>query len=97
MRADGALKRFSQTYNAGKLDAATSAEIAGDVLKLEQESLALLKKYHAIVAKDLSPLQAGQFLQIERRMATVIDLLVAAELPLLRLEPIMANPAPAKG
>ena len=30
-------------------------------------------------------------------MATVIDLLVAAELPLLRLEPIQENPAPAKG
>jgi len=76
VRADGALKRFSRTYNAGKLDAATSAEIAGDVLKLEQESLDLLKKYHAIIAKDLSPLQAGQFLlnpklnRPERRLAT---------------------------
>lgn len=90
------LKRFSQAYNAGKLDAAKSASIAAEFLKLQEEWLDLLKKYHAIIAKEVSPLQAGQFLQIEHRLATVIDLLVAAEMPLLRLQPIGANPAPAK-
>ena len=54
------------------------------MVKQETDRLGLLKKYHELIANKLSLLYAIQFLQIEHRVNTVIDLMIASELPLFR-------------
>jgi hypothetical protein len=44
--------------------------------------LDLMQSAHGRIAKEVSPLRAAQFLQIEHRTNTVIDLVIASELPL---------------
>ena len=46
---------------------------------------ALLKKYYELIANKVSVLHAIQFLQIEHRVNTVIDLMIASELPFFKL------------
>ena len=44
-------------------------------------------------AKLLSPVRAAQFAQIEHRVGTVIDLVIAAHLPLIQHEEVAASTA----
>jgi hypothetical protein len=45
------------------------------------------------VSKELSPVRAAQFAQIEHRVSTAIDLLLAAQTPLVRHESTAAATA----
>jgi hypothetical protein len=45
--------------------------------------LDLLEKYHAKIEKALTPVQAGQFLQIENQLALFIDITIASEMPMV--------------
>jgi len=46
-------------------------------------NLFLLEKYHRKIKKTLSPIQAGQFLQIENQIGIFVDMTIAAEMPLV--------------
>ena len=85
------IRRFAATQD-GKLEARDATELAGKYFTFEQQRLDLMKKYHGIIASELSPVRAAQFTQIEHRFATVIDLTIAAEMPLIQVAPT----APAK-
>ena len=95
-RRNELIRRFAEAFNAGKLDEPTSAQISADWLVLQEGSLEVRKKYHARISGALSPLQGAQFLQVEHRIATVNDLLIAAGIPLLRLVPVEDSPPPAR-
>lgn len=43
-----------------------------------------LRRYHDRISTELSPIGATQFLQIEQRAATLVDLVIASEIPLVR-------------
>lgn len=68
----------------GTLDEPTATRLAAESLDQREELIALLRTYHTRLSTELSPVRAAQFLQIESRVQTVIDLLVAAEMPLIR-------------
>jgi len=77
------IRQFGADYQAHSLDDTKAITLADGFFQFEAAQLDLLKKYHAIIAKELSPLHAAQFLQIEHRVGTVTDLLIASEVPLI--------------
>jgi hypothetical protein len=89
------IRRFAAAQRSGRLEPRDAAELTDGYFKLERQQLDLLKKYHDILAKDLSPVRAAQFTQIEHRVGTVVDLIIASELPLIR-SAAEAPPPPAK-
>jgi hypothetical protein len=95
-RRNELIRKFADAFNAGKLDEPTSAHISAEWLEIKARSLDLLKKYNGEISRALSPLQGAQFLQVEHRIATVTDLLIAAGIPMLRLEPVEGSSPPAK-
>ena len=58
-------------------------DLATRSFKLEEERVKLRKKYFDRVAKALDPITAVKFLQVERAIAALIDVQLAAELPLM--------------
>jgi hypothetical protein len=78
------IERFIFAHQAKVLDDLEAREMAAEWLKQGTDRLGLLKKYHELIANELSQLHAIQFLQIEHRVNTVIDLMIASELPLFR-------------
>jgi hypothetical protein len=78
------IERFISVHQAKVLEDLEAREMAAEWLKQGTDRLGLLKKYHELIANELSQLHAIQFLQIEHRVNTVIDLMIASELPLFR-------------
>ena len=81
------IRRFAAAQRSGKLEQSEATELANGYFKFEEQRLELLKKYHGIIAKELSPVRAAQFTQIEHRVGTIIDLSSAAGLPLIQTQP----------
>ena len=79
------IRQFVMAQQSERLDNARATEITDGYFRYEADRLALLKKYHGEIAKALSPLRAAQFAQIEHRVSTVVDLLIASELPFVRV------------
>lgn len=78
------IERFIAAHQAKVLNDLKARGMAAEWFKQETDRLGLLKKYHELIANKLSLLHAIQFLQIEHRVNTVIDLMIASELPLFR-------------
>ena len=62
--------------------------------KLQDKYLKLKKKYFKRVAKEMNAVHAARFTQIENQIDLVLDLQVAANLPLM--EKAVAATAPAE-
>ena len=77
-------RAYVNAQATGSLDNARAAALSDDWFRFESQRLELLRKYHKRIADELSPIRAAQFTQIENRVGTVIDLLLASELPLVR-------------
>jgi hypothetical protein len=75
----GAFETYSKVYN--KLTEATANELMVKVLDLESRRTALKQKYYGKLKSALSPLTAAKVLQIENQIALLIDLQIAAALP----------------
>jgi hypothetical protein len=80
-------RRFVKAQAQQSLDDASATALADDWFRIESQRLELVKKYHKRIAAELSPVRAAQFTQIEHRVGTVVDLLVASNLPLIRSAP----------
>lgn len=78
------IRQFAADQRAGVLDDAKASRLANAYFEFEVKRLELLKAYHNIVGERLSPVRAAQFTQIEHRVGTLIDLMIAAELPLVQ-------------
>jgi hypothetical protein len=59
-----------------------AAEIMKASFKIQKDRLGLLEKTAKKVAKELDPITAARFVQVERALSMIIDLQVAAEMPL---------------
>ena len=81
---------FVNAQSTQSFDNGRAAALAKGWFEVETQELELLKKYHEKIAAELSPVRAVQFTQIEHRVDTVIDLMIASELPLVRAEPARA-------
>ena len=72
---------FVQSHKDGTFDNAKAKDVAKRWFKSQRARLDLLEKYHAKIEKALSPVQAGQFLQIENQLGLFIDVTIASEMP----------------
>ncbi len=79
-------KVLAERIMSATLDDIASTRLASGFLDLRDEMTALLRRYHARISNELSPIHGAQFLQIEHRMATVVDMVVSSELPMIRGE-----------
>lgn len=78
------IERFVVAHNDKALDDAQAKTMAVDWFRLQTDRLELFKKYHNVITKELSAVRAAQFIQIEHRVNTVIDIMIASELPLIK-------------
>jgi DNA repair ATPase RecN len=77
------IAEFVQAHKDGTFDNARAKDMAKRWFKVQRARLDLIEKYHAKIEKALSPIQAGQFLQIENQLAIFIDMTIASEMPLV--------------
>jgi len=75
------VKRFAEKY--GTMTDVDAAAFGKDWFALQRDRLKLREKYHAKVAKATSSLVAARFIQVENTLGMLLDLQIAAELPLL--------------
>jgi len=75
------VKKFGEEY--GSVTAESATTMASDWFAMESDYTKLLKKTHAKVAKEISPIVAVQFVQVENALNMLLRLQIAAELPLV--------------
>ena len=75
------IKGFAETY--GSITDEQATLFAKDWFALHGDRLKLRKNYFGKVSKAVSPLVAAQFIQLENVIGMLIDIQVAAELPLM--------------
>ena len=75
------IKAFAETY--GSITDEQATQFAKDWFALHSDRLKLRKSYFNKVSKAVSPLIAAQFIQVENVIGMLIDIQVAAELPLM--------------
>jgi hypothetical protein len=75
------VKNFAAKF--GTMTDTDAATIAKDWFSIQKERTKLREKYHEKVAKATSELIAARFIQVENTIGMLIDLQIAAELPLM--------------
>src|SRR4051794_8394027 len=77
------LEKYHDAVALQQINDVQAKELSDAYFKFEQQRLELLKKYHDLLSRQMSPVRAAQFTQAEHRIATVLDLLIASETPLI--------------
>ena len=77
-----AIETYAKVYN--KLTPGTANELAVKSLDIEARRTAVKKAYYTKLAAAVSPMTAAKALQIENQIQLIIDLQVAASLPVLQ-------------
>ena len=76
-----AIETYARVYT--QLTPATADALATEALDLEARRATLKKKYYEQVKTALSPIRAAKALQIENQIQLIVDLQVAASLPVV--------------
>ncbi len=76
------IKDFAANYDAMSEDKAK--ELAKTSFSLQEKQLSLLKKTHKKVSKEIGPIMATRFAQIENQLLSLINLQIASEMPLIK-------------
>lgn len=76
------IEQFSTHYSTMTDEMADT--LVGKALDLESRRTALKQKYYARMKAALSPRAAARFLQIENQLLMLIDLQIAASLPIIQ-------------
>jgi len=74
------IKEFAANYDA--LTDEVAQKISKEWFSLQEDRLKLLKSTHGRVAKELGPAIAARFVQLEHAVQMLIDVQIAAEMPL---------------
>ena len=77
------IEEFVKANKDGTFDNEKAKDMAKRWFKSQRARLDLLEKYHGKIQKALTPVQAGQFLQIENQMGLFIDVTIASEMPVV--------------
>ena len=77
------LREFVVLTESGESDEAEWDSLAKRLIKNRQHRLDLWAKYQKRISRELSAYRAAQFLQIENQMASLIDLNIALEMPVI--------------
>jgi hypothetical protein len=75
------IETYSKTY--ASLTDATADDLMTKALDLEARRTALLQKYYTKLKAAVSPLTAARALQVERQILLLLDLQIAASLPVV--------------
>ena len=78
------IEQFVVAQNSKALDDEQAKIMSADWFQLQADRLDLFRKYHTVISKDLSEVHAAQFIQIEHRVNTMIDIMIASQLPLIK-------------
>ena len=78
------VSNYSNNYN--NLTDATADKLAMDFLSIEQQRNALKKKYYTRMKASLGGITAMRFLQVENQLERLLDLQLAAQLPVASAE-----------
>jgi len=76
------IKDFADNY--GTMNDEIAKNIADDSFKLREDRLKLQKKYYKQVEKELGAVMAARWMQTERIIENLLDLQLAANLPLIQ-------------
>jgi hypothetical protein len=74
------IKEYAANYES--LSEETANKIAKEWFSLHEDRLKLMKKTHGQVNKELGPAVAARFIQLENAVQMLIDIQIAAEMPL---------------
>jgi hypothetical protein len=75
------IKDYASSVNA--IDDKKAKELTAKALKVEEQRVRVIKKFIGEFAKVLSAKQVARFFQLEMQMQRLVDLQVAAALPLI--------------
>lgn len=75
------LKKYAENFE--KMDDATANQIVAESFAISSARQKLLKKTHKKISSKVSPVEAARFVQIENRISLMLDLQIAAGLPML--------------
>jgi hypothetical protein len=76
------IEEYANNYD--KVTDALADKLATKALELESRRTALKEKYYARFKAALSPRTAARFLQVENQLLMIIDLQIAASLPIVK-------------
>ena len=77
------IAEFVKAHKDGSFDDTKAKDLAKRWFKGQRDRLDLLEKYHGLIEKALSSVQAGRFLQIENQIGLFIDVTIASEMPVV--------------
>jgi hypothetical protein len=76
------IKDYAASFSA--MTDEKAAELAKTSFKVESDRAKLREKYYKKFAKDVSPLVGARWLMLERTINNLMDLQIAAEMPLIQ-------------
>lgn len=75
------IKTYAANYQ--KMIPAVAHDLAKRSFAVQKQKTVLLEKYYDQIAKVLSPIRAARFVQVENSLNMLIDIQMAAEIPLM--------------
>lgn len=78
------IREFLALKQQGPINAEGWQSLARKWLANLQERVDLWKRYQKKIAKEVSPMRAAQFLQVEHQIALIVDLSIASEMPVIQ-------------
>lgn len=75
---------YARAWNAGSVDDKTANELAREVIAIEADEVALLKRTYLHASKAISPAQAARYVQIEAKLRARLRFEEAANIPLVQ-------------
>lgn len=76
------IKDYAANYDT--MTEEKAAALAKESFKLQGDRLKLLQKTHQKVAKEVGPIMAARFAQVENQLLLLIDFQIASEMPLIK-------------
>ena len=73
------VRKYVDTHE--RMTDAIADELASKVLNIEQQRIELKKKYYSKIRTGISAVVGARFLQVENQLERLIDLQIAAQLP----------------
>ena len=75
---------YARAWNAGSVDDKTANELAREVIAIEADEVALLKRTYLHASKAISPAQAARYVQIEAKLRARVRFEETATVPLVQ-------------
>jgi len=75
------IREYAENYT--RMSNEKAKELAFDLMSIDKQRINLWRKYYYKVERALSSTLAARFVQVERQIGLLIDLQIAAEMPLI--------------